>query len=114
MQLYYPARVAGPDCTDAVLSHAHARMADYLDVLEAAAGANPDWLSDYKPSVLGYYIAVLLRWLAGLDPGQGFRFYGRDFPALRRILAFLEARPAALAVARAEALGPTIFTQPAY
>jgi glutathione S-transferase len=114
LQLFYPARVAGPDCIPAVLTHAHDRMTEYLDVLEAAATVNPDWLPDHKPSILGYYIGVLIRWLSGFDPAQGFHFYSRSYPALHRVLAYLETRPAALVAARDETLGPTIFTQPAY
>ena len=114
MQLNYPDRVAGPDCTAAALTHAHRRMATYLPLLEQVAATNPDWLPSHRASVLGYYVAVLMRWLSGFDPGQGLHFHSRDYPALNRVLACLEARPAALAVAADEGLGPTIFTHPAY
>ena len=47
-----------------------------------------------------------MRWLAGPFPA-------RDYPALQPILAALELRPAACAVAKAEGLGDAIFTNPA-
>ena len=115
MQLFYPEREAGPDHVDAVLSHASAKMRSHLTLLDAmVASAAPDWLSDHKPTALGYYLAVLMRWLAGYGPGHPSYFRSAEFPALHRVLTNLETRPASLAVAADEALGPTIFTAPAY
>ena len=75
-----------------------------LKVLEAA---NPAVLSATKPTALGYYLAVLLRWIARDIPSQ-------PYPNLHAMLQFLENRPAALALAlaRAENLGVTIFSDP--
>ena len=69
------------------------------------AAEAPSWLST-EPSIFGYYLAVLMRWLAGPFPSS-------DYPALQPILAALEIRPAARAVAEAEGLGDSIFTNPA-
>jgi glutathione S-transferase len=66
---------------------------------------HPTFLSDSAPTALGYYIAVLLRWLAKDFPVA-------TYPALQRVLRYLETRPATLKCAVAEALGPTPFTQP--
>ena len=106
LQFYYPDRTAGPACADAVKAAALAALKSQLSMLDAmVAREAPDWLST-APSVLGYYIAVLMRWLAGpID--------ARDYPALLPVLAALETRPAARACAKAEGLGDTIFTNPA-
>lgn len=114
MQLFYPHRVAGQDCSPAVLASAAARMKGHLAHLEAKAATQPDWLSPDAPSILGYYIGVLLRWLAQSPPDAVTHMASRDYPALHAVLAALEGRSAAHAVARAEALGDTIFTNPAY
>ena len=102
LQLYYPERTAGPDCAPAVLAHARARLTVLLKVLEAAG---PAVLSATRPTALGYYLAVLLRWIARDIPSQ-------SYPNLHAMLQYLENRPAALALARAENLGVTIFSDP--
>lgn len=89
-------------------------MLGHFAHLEAKAATRPVWLSPDAPSMLGYYIGVLMRWLAQSPPDAVVHIGSRDYPALRAILAALEARPAALVVAQAEGLGPTIFTNPAY
>ena len=114
LDLFYPDRAAGPESADAVLTHAHERMQSFLTLLDhMVADDRPEWLSDTRPSLLGYYLAVLIRWLASCPPGSPAHFTSRDFPALHRALAYLETCPAALDAALAEALGPTIFTNPA-
>ena len=114
LDLFYPDRAAGPANAKAVLTHAHDRMQGFLTLFDhLVADERPSWLSDTKPSLLGYYVAVLIRWLACCPPESPAYFTSRSFPALHRVLAHLETRPAALDAARAEALGQTIFTNPA-
>lgn len=113
MEIFYPHRVAGEAVVPEVTAHAAQRMEGFLAALDQAAAARPDWLPDDRPSVLGYYIAMLIRWLGTLPPDQpGYR-QSRQTPALHRVLAYLETRPAALSVAAHENLGPTFFTDPA-
>jgi glutathione S-transferase len=112
MEIYYPERVAGATAAEAVATHAAARMSSLLEVINAAAEANPSWLSSERPSLLGYYIAVLIRWLGQSDSGAVGHVASADYPALHRVLSLLQSRPAALRVAEAEGLGPTIFTDP--
>ncbi|MBS0563379.1 MAG: glutathione S-transferase family protein [Proteobacteria bacterium] len=115
LQLFYPERTAGPGCTDAVLAHASDRMRTYLGIIDAMIARDaPDWLSPGQPSVLGYYLGVLVRWLSSYGTGHPSHFSAAEFPALNRVLAAHEARPAALRTAEAEGLGPTIFTAPVY
>lgn len=102
LQLYYPDRTAGPDNSAAVVAHATVRLTELLQVLETA---NPRVLSTTQPTALGYYLAVLLRWIAKDIPS-------RPYPNLHAMLTFLETRPAALAAADAEQLGTTFFSDP--
>lgn len=113
MQVFYPEREAGPAARDAVVDHAAAKLFRYLSVLDRMiADEAPAWLSAEEPSILGYYLGVLIRWLVGLDPSHPGRLDLDDFPALAQVLRALETRPAALAAARAESLGTPLFTQP--
>ncbi|MEO8241136.1 MAG: glutathione S-transferase family protein [bacterium] len=106
LQLFYPERTAGPDNTAAVVSHAAAKVANHLTILNQLVDTDaPNFLSDQQPTLLGYYLAVLMRWIANDFPST-------NYPALHRILVFLEQRPATQRCAEAEALGPTPFTQP--
>ena len=75
---------------------------------DSRASLAPDLLA-----ALGYYSAMLLRWLASRPASHPAHFRAASFPALYRVLAHLETRPAALAAAAAESLGDTIFTNPA-
>jgi glutathione S-transferase len=102
LQTFYPARTA--DDTASVVAHARAKLTVYLKLLDDLAESRPSFLSDTQPTVLGYYIAVLMRWLSTDFPST-------DYPALHRVLAYLETRPATLACAAANGLGPHPFTQ---
>ena len=111
MQIFYPERVAGPEAAPAVILTATARLRDDLTLLDQmVARERPAWLSPAQPSILGYFVATLVRWISTLEPGHPARWPASDFPALFAVFAALEKRPAALACARADNLGPTIFT----
>jgi glutathione S-transferase len=113
MQISYPERVAGPEAAPAVTLTATARLREDLTLLDQmAAREAPAWLSPAEPSILGYFVATLMRWISTLEPGHPARWPASDFPALRAVFAALEKRPAALAAATADDLGPTIFTAP--
>jgi glutathione S-transferase len=113
MELFYPHRIAGEAAVPQVLTHAAQRMEDFLTILDSVAATRPVWLADDRPTLLGYYVAMLIRWLGTLPrDNPGFRL-GHQTPALHRVMAFLETRPAALSVASDEALGATFFTHPA-
>ena len=112
MDLFYPDRVAGEAAVPQVLAHARPRMQDYLGILETAAAAAPTWLSPDRPSLLGYYTAMLMRWLGSMPADHPAHFSAAEYPALHHVLSHLETRPAALAVAADESLGPTCFTHP--
>ncbi len=112
MQLFYPERTAGAAHAEAVLAHASAHMHSLLVLLhDMVTAAAPKFLS-IEPSLLGYYIGMLMRWMGSVPPDSPAYFPSRNYPALHRILAALETRPAALAIAEDEGLGATVFTNP--
>lgn len=112
LQLFYPERIAGPDCTAQVLAHAKPKMTQYLTILDAAADGNPDWMPNDRPSVLGYYVAMLMHWLGGFGPDHPLQVNAADYPNLFKVLTMLEAQHATQAIAEDEGLGPTPFTAP--
>lgn len=112
LQLFYPERTAGPDCVDHVLAHALPKMKQYLSLLDQAAGANPSWLSQDRPTMLGYYIATLMHWLGGFGADHPLQINAADYPALFKIMVLLEGQHATQAIAEDEGLGPTPFTAP--
>lgn len=112
MQVFYPERTAGPDQAAAVTAQASAALRVYFAALDQmVASKAPEWLSA-RPSVLSLYVAVLLRWLASFPPGHPARLTSAELPALHPILCALETSAPALALAEAEGLGATIFTNP--
>ena len=111
LDLFYPERAAGAACADAVASHARARMQDCLTVLNHAAETGEDWLPE-GPSILGYYIGMLIHWLGSYGPDHPSHFRSHDYPALHRVLSALETRPAAQTIAADEKLGALPFTHP--
>ncbi|MES2434418.1 MAG: glutathione S-transferase family protein [Pseudomonadota bacterium] len=105
MTYYYPHRVAGEANAAAAKAEAVTTLQTLFTALENMVTLDaPEWLST-KPSILGYYVAVLMRWLAEPCPSA-------NYPALHKILLALETTPAALTCAKAEDLGQTIFSQP--
>lgn len=115
LQLFYPDRVAGEASVEAVMAHARVRMQTYLTLInDMVAREAPGWLSPHQPGLMGYYLGVLVRWLATYGAGHPSYFRSADFPALHAVLAAHETRAAALSVAADELLGPDLFTNPAY
>ncbi len=117
MQRLHPERFVGRDAQAqaALMAGAAVRVRRLLGLLDALGMAErPVWLSGTQPSVLGYYLAVLLRWCAPLEAGAELWFDLADFPFLQGLAERLERRPAALRAAAAEGLGPRIFSAPAY
>lgn len=115
LQIIYPEKYAGaPEAEPAFIRLALARAHLAFAELEKVAATTPAWLSPDAPSILGYYIAMLARWLKYNKPGDARHIDFADYPALHRLAAGLETRPAALKAAEQEGLGATIFTNPDY
>lgn len=113
LTLIHPDRVAGEAVQDVVqacaLEHLHT-AAGQLEAMIAAR--DPEWLSPRRPGALGYYLGILLRWGLYMPEDEGRRFSLRPYPRLQAVLAAHEAFPAAMRVARLDALGATPFTAP--
>ncbi|NEY89459.1 glutathione S-transferase family protein [Tabrizicola oligotrophica] len=112
LQLFYPERTAGPECVPQVLAHALPKMKRFLALLDGAATANPGWLSPDRPTILGYYVAMLMHWLGGFGAEHPLQINAADYPALYKVLTMLEGQHATEAIAEDEGLGPTPFTAP--
>jgi glutathione S-transferase len=112
--LLHPERPAGDAATYAVAQTAHPQMQSHLAAIDTMIAADkPLWLSSTQPSVLSHYLGMLVRWVVGFPAYPEYAIELAAFPALHAVLTALEARPAALEVAAAEGLGPTIYTAPA-
>ena len=110
---FYPERHAGtPDALPAFRTKTEARLLGHLAILDEVARTRPEWLSPQQPSVLTYYLATALRWLALYPTDRRGWFDIARFPALAAIAAAMEDRPAARAAAMAEGLGTSIFSKP--
>jgi glutathione S-transferase len=118
--LFYPEKYIGADAAAQAALHGfhRQRLAQHLRILEQAA-AN-DSLTDGSltggaPTVLDFYLACLLRWLA-LYPAARSRdwFALQNYPKLQAICAALQSRASVRAAQAAEGLGPNPFTAPEY
>lgn len=112
LQLFYPERTAGAECSAQVLAHALPKMKLYLSLLDRAAAPNPCWLSQDRPTMLGYYVAMLMHWLGGFGADHPLQINAADYPSLFKVLTMLEGQHATQAIAEDEGLGPTPFTAP--
>ena len=115
--LFYPDKYIGAakGDQDQLQKVLRQRLHRHLTSLDQAAAARPAWLGAPQPSVLDYYLACQMRWMA-LYPAQADKswFVIAHYPSLQRLCAALEHRPAVTAAREAEGLGATPFTSPAY
>lgn len=112
---FYPALYAGPDvgAQSTLRTIVQARLKRHLGLLDDLAATKPGWLDAGTPSVLGYYIACLIRWMALYPAKQDHDWFAlSETPHLHRLVWGLEKRPPALIASRAEGLGPAMFTKP--
>jgi glutathione S-transferase len=112
LDLFYPDRVAGEDAVTEVQTRARAKMLNFLTILNDAAKDSPAWLPADRPSVLGYYLGMLIHWLGSYDADHPSHFMAHQFPALHRVMSMLETRDAAQKIAVEEGLGALPFTAP--
>ncbi|QAX29075.1 glutathione S-transferase family protein [Leisingera sp. NJS204] len=115
--LFYPQKYIGDDpARQAQLQNViRQRLHRHLTSLDHAAAGRPAWLAAPQPSVLDYYLACQMRWMA-LYPADADRSWFRiaAYPSLQRLCAGLEHRTAVTTAREAEGLGATPFTSPAY
>jgi glutathione S-transferase len=112
LQMFYPARTAGEEAVPAVQTHARARILTYLEILDAAAKGGPEWLPDDRASIMGYYVAMLMRWLGQFGKDHPMQIEAQAFPNLFKVMTMLEDQLATQAIAEDEGLGATPFTAP--
>lgn len=110
---FYPEQYAGGAAALPAFRRAtEARLLRHLSLLEGIAARAPGYLRADAPSVLGYYVLCLCRWITLYPADREGWMRLTQFPALHDLGLGLQARPAALRVATAEGLGPEIFTRP--
>ena len=113
--LFYPEKYIGAAQAGILRAGIQLRLRQHLKLLDTLAHDAPDWFCADQPSVLTYYVACLMRWMA-LYPAQADRSWYQlaDTPWLQNILMQLELRPATRTAITAEGLGVTPFTSPTY
>lgn len=116
LQLFYPERYKGEgNDEEAFTAGAAARVRIALGLLnDVAASGSLRWLSASEPSILTYYLALLIRWFKSFDESDVRHLDFNRWPALQSIAVAMEERPAAIRCAKAENLGPAPFSDPAY
>lgn len=114
--LFYPEKYVGADESmhPALLVMTQKRLGRHLGTLENLYLQGQSWLDPTSPSVLDYYIAACLRFLALYPPAHRAWFDLAQFPNLHAHVRELEVRPAVIAAQAAEGLGATPFSAPSY
>jgi glutathione S-transferase len=108
--LFYPGtHVAGDP--GPLLTHTRGRVAAMLDLLDREAQTLGPWLGADRASLLDCYLCPMLRWIPLYTPEPGWFDLAR-WPRLQAMAERMDARPEALAAARAEGLGETPFSRP--
>ena len=113
--LFYAETYIDTSCARELREGIRPRLQRHLHLLDALAQARPVFLHPDHPSVLCYYVACMMRWMA-LYPAREDRswFQLSDTPHLQAILMQLENRPATRAATAAEGMGSTPFSAPTY
>ncbi|WP_424830966.1 glutathione S-transferase family protein [Ruegeria sp.] len=113
--LFYAKKYIDPAQAETLRAGMRTRLRQHLKLMDTEAQRAPAWLSPDHPSVLGYYLACMLRWMALYPAGSDRSWFQLpDTPHLRGLVMRLETRPATRAAIQAEGLGATPFTSPTY
>lgn len=113
MALLHPERPGGEAASEAVSEATHTRLRQELAYLNSLAAAGQGGLSADQPTIAGFYLAMLMRWMAAFPVYPQHAIAAKDYPALDALLSGLEKRPAVAAVLKAEGLPPDAFSAPA-
>ncbi len=114
MDLLHPEDRGGESAAAAVGPTAHAALRSHYAALEAMVTADrPAWLAADQPSILAYYLGMLMRWTSAFAQNPALNIPVADYPALHAVLAATEARLAAQKVAKVDSLGSHPFTKAA-
>ncbi|WP_372571033.1 glutathione S-transferase family protein [Ruegeria jejuensis] len=113
--LFYPHVYIDPTQAEVLRAGIRPRLRRHLQLLDNQAAAAPSWLCTEQPSVLTYYLACMMRWMALYPAGSDCGWFElSDTPYLQRILNRLETRDATRAAISAEGLGATPFSSPTH
>ena len=114
---FYTHLYAGPDedVADTVRRTVQQRLAVHLRNLDELAATRPGFFAAPDPSVLDYYVACAMRWMALYPIAHDRQWFSLDAtPHLKDMLAGLQTRAAVKRAIVAEGLGPLPFTKPDY
>ncbi len=113
--LFYAEKYIDPSQADMLRAGIRPRLRQHLQLLDALAKRAPVWFRADSQSVLTYYVACMMRWMA-LYPAKTDRSWYQlaDTPNLQTILMQLEMCPATRSAIAAEGLGVTPFTSPTH
>ena len=113
--LFYAEKYIDEPQAEVLRAGVRPRLRAHLGLLDTVAQDAPKWFCAEHPSVLTYYVACMMRWMALYPAGSDRSWYNiSDTPYLQRILQSLETRPATRQATQAEGLGATPFTSPTY
>ncbi|GAA6192987.1 glutathione S-transferase family protein [Phaeobacter sp. NW0010-22] len=113
--LFYAEKYIDPSQANTLRAGIRPRLRHHLKLLDQVAQDAPDWFHAQTPSVLTYYVACMMRWMALYPKGTDHSWFSlADTPHLQRILQSLETRDATRVAITAEGLGVTPFTSPEY
>lgn len=112
---FYPQKYIGDSSADqaALGAGIQQRLAVHLGHLDQLVSSSPTWLGGDSPTVLDFYLACMMRWMA-LYPAKGDRSWYclGHYPHLQALLQRLETRPSVETAKQAEGLGDTPFSNP--
>ncbi|MGB3148724.1 MAG: glutathione S-transferase family protein [Paracoccaceae bacterium] len=113
MELVHAHRPGGEACAPAISATARPRLAAQLATMDKmVATEKPAWLSPDQPSILGYYLGTLMRWMRAFPTYAEHSISSADYPALRAVLQAMEQRPAAVRAAAEEGITGRFFSDP--
>ena len=91
------------------------RLKRHLSILDDLAASPGPFLQGAQVSVLDYYIACMMRWMALYPAAEDRGWFALETtPHLAQRLAWLELRPAVETANTAEGLGTPVFTRPSH
>ena len=114
--LFYPDQYIGLAEADQVALGRHMKgvLKQHLQAMDDLAAAARPWFNADDVSVLDFYVACLLRWMALYPAGGTDWFKLAQWPHLKAFAARLEACASVGRAIDAEGLGPAPFTAPIY
>ncbi len=112
LHIFYPERIAGPDCTAQVIAMAVPAVKGHLGQIDRMIAADrPAWLSPDQPSILGHYLGMLLRWVQEAGPDDPAHIPVNVYPDLLAVLRAHQARPAVAKAADNENVQLPVYVQ---